>query len=648
MPNRNCLLLAICGVLLLGVSTVQVAKAQTQSTFVIDVRNLADDMALTGVPSRAGVRVYVWNITRSPNTLLAQADVGTEGKAVFVDLPPSVWSTSSYAVSANMTWDGDDNGVLLFPRTEIYGGTGIHGETRSLASLLSGLTGSIYDSRWSKFDADKRILYVYLTPLALQPLDRAGFPFSNGASVQVVLSLDSNSVCDFGMFLSNGTFGQEFTGNLPDATPNLRVGWVAYPSSLPALPALFDAGTKLRNITVLIRYKVLPDNPIGGPVVGRFQITGFANMSLTTGIGKYSSADPFMIDAASGTASVDNLPLNSKSTVAVNVKWVYLNLTDSHGDDWLSTEAWAFVKWCEGPIGVPMYVGNTLLPGRILMRLPSTLMDPAMERAFNFSLFLAIEYRFEVTDIVYFKPKDLPLGIAYGQSFRVISDNSFKLRSRLSLSLPYSNVIVRIDGVTYITDERGTILIPLAFGEHVIEVPALLPISNGTRVVFENWSNGEDQSRIAIVVIRDTNLTASYKTQHYLRIVSYGDPKGEGWYIAGSTATVAVTTVSIWKDFFTNYVFEGWRINGTVVSTSPSYSFTVTEPVSFATSWKTELNLLTVGAVTGGAILLILAVAFFALRRPKPSLKPSVSSSPMRDTSTQRVVQVLDSANDFC
>jgi hypothetical protein len=66
------------------------------------------------------------------------------------------------------------------------------------------------------------------------------------------------------------------------------------------------------------------------------------------------------------------------------------------------------------------------------------------------------------------------------------------------------------------------------------------------------------------------------------------------------------------KDFFTNYVFEGWKEDGATVSALATYSFTVSAPANLVASWKTELNLVTIGGVAGGALSIVgIAVVLF-------------------------------------
>lgn len=168
-------------------------------------------------------------------------------------------------------------------------------------------------------------------------------------------------------------------------------------------------------------------------------------------------------------------------------------------------------------------------------------------------------------------------------------------------------------------------------------VPSSVDYGNGTRRIFVSWTGDLMDSKSTAHIVMDSakKVETTWRTQFLVNMTSsYGEASGGGWYAPGTSATVSITPVLLQKDFLTNYVFEGWVVAGTIVSTSASYSFAVIGPTSLTAGWKTELNLLTVGAVTGGVILLILAVAFFALRRSRYSLKPGVSPSPTRDTST--------------
>ena len=97
---------------------------------------------------------------------------------------------------------------------------------------------------------------------------------------------------------------------------------------------------------------------------------------------------------------------------------------------------------------------------------------------------------------------------------------------------------------------------------------------------------------------------------------------GQGLFRGGKTITVTVSPTAIPKDIFTNYVFDSWKDSESIVSTSASYSFTVTASASLAAKWKTELNMVTFGGVAAGGILVIAVGALIILRRKKPEPPP--------------------------
>jgi len=101
-----------------------------------------------------------------------------------------------------------------------------------------------------------------------------------------------------------------------------------------------------------------------------------------------------------------------------------------------------------------------------------------------------------------------------------------------------------------------------------------------------------------------------------------GVAKGSGWYKPGATATVSITPTTIEKDFFTSYVFEGWLVEGKIVSTSPTYSFTVDKPVTLVAGWRTEMNLVNISMIAGVIVLMIVVSVILATRRRRAPLPP--------------------------
>jgi len=150
---------------------------------------------------------------------------------------------------------------------------------------------------------------------------------------------------------------------------------------------------------------------------------------------------------------------------------------------------------------------------------------------------------------------------------------------------------------------------------------------NGTRRIFTGWYKDgilfSQEQNPSFEVTEPVTLVARWKTEYLAQATSErGTVSGGGWTESGSSTTVSITPTTIQKDFFTNYVFEGWKKEGTIVSTSASYTFTVTLATNLVASWKEELNLVTVGGVAGAVLLVVAAAALFLLRRPKVAAPP--------------------------
>ena len=102
-----------------------------------------------------------------------------------------------------------------------------------------------------------------------------------------------------------------------------------------------------------------------------------------------------------------------------------------------------------------------------------------------------------------------------------------------------------------------------------------------------------------------TALAATYKTQYSLAVASsYGNPTGQGWYDAGSTATFAVTSPAS-GGAGTQYAFTGWASGDTggYTGADTSHSFSVNSPITETASWKTQWEVtFAVNPSGGGAI----------------------------------------------
>lgn len=126
---------------------------------------------------------------------------------------------------------------------------------------------------------------------------------------------------------------------------------------------------------------------------------------------------------------------------------------------------------------------------------------------------------------------------------------------------------------------------------------------------FINWTeNGNpvsNQSSYTFTITSDRNLEANFTTQNYI-ITAMANPNeggtvsGSGGYNYGDNCTLSATANA-------GYTFQRWTKNGTQVSTSPSYSFTVTESATFTAHFtmvdytiNVEANPSEGGSVNGG------------------------------------------------
>ena len=114
--------------------------------------------------------------------------------------------------------------------------------------------------------------------------------------------------------------------------------------------------------------------------------------------------------------------------------------------------------------------------------------------------------------------------------------------SRVTLVLA-SNVTpssAAIDGASYQITTDG-IQISTTRGFHTIEIEASLTQDNGTRAVFDHWSDGTSASSRRIYLTESLRLSAIYLIEYSLNVESsVGQTVGSGWYPAGSNATFAV------------------------------------------------------------------------------------------------------------
>ncbi len=130
---------------------------------------------------------------------------------------------------------------------------------------------------------------------------------------------------------------------------------------------------------------------------------------------------------------------------------------------------------------------------------------------------------------------------------------------------------------------------------HPISVNSPQSGAAGTRYIFQSWSDGGVQSHSYTVPGTNETLTAYFKIQHELVVMSgHGNPQGAGWYDAGSIANFGISSPEAGSTG-TRYVFTGWTGSGSgsYTGADAAKSVTLNNPVTETAGWKTQYRLTT-------------------------------------------------------
>jgi len=146
--------------------------------------------------------------------------------------------------------------------------------------------------------------------------------------------------------------------------------------------------------------------------------------------------------------------------------------------------------------------------------------------------------------------------------------------------LPSGSEILVLDNKTYSSAPPELTWAPGSV--HDLTILSSLDTGSGTRYVFTSWNDGD--TSVSRTISHGGVYTANYKTQHQLLIESaYGEPEGQGWYDAGSTATISVTSI---EEPTTRYIFTGW--SGDYSGDTATASVIMDSPKTITTNWRTD------------------------------------------------------------
>jgi hypothetical protein len=153
-----------------------------------------------------------------------------------------------------------------------------------------------------------------------------------------------------------------------------------------------------------------------------------------------------------------------------------------------------------------------------------------------------------------------------------------------------------VTGSGFVNVDDNPITTPITFtwtigSSHKLE--ALSPVSGGTGIqyVYTDWSDSGAQTHNYVVPGSSATVTANYKTQYYLTVVSpYDTPGGMGWYDSGATAYATLATGTISLGSGVQAVFTGWSgdASGTDLTSDP---ITMNGPKTATANWQIQYYL---------------------------------------------------------
>jgi len=185
----------------------------------------------------------------------------------------------------------------------------------------------------------------------------------------------------------------------------------------------------------------------------------------------------------------------------------------------------------------------------------------------------------------------------------------------LTISVPNS-VSSSVDGAN---EASGSVTIPLQPGVHEISVPQTVQFSNGTRLRFDHWMDDSTQPSRTQDIEDDLTYTAYYNTQYNLNVLDSSGTVTGGWFDEGATAQVSVPTKTpipgIMGLLGGTLTFQGWYINGTLITTSTNYSRVMDSPYTVSVEWTPDYTL--PEAIVVATVIAVTAIALTVHRRTR-------------------------------
>jgi len=198
-----------------------------------------------------------------------------------------------------------------------------------------------------------------------------------------------------------------------------------------------------------------------------------------------------------------------------------------------------------------------------------------------------------------------------GPSFKQVSIRIGNT-ANLNVDLGIAGISIAVNNQTITTSANGNIQISLFLGENYdVLVAPFKDFGNSTRIVFNGWRNGSNQTERRILLDGDTILVGSYRRQYKLIVNSPVAPYSD-WYDAGSI--VEVHTVSSFPMnsplnlLGLQYNFVGW--SGDIKAATPDLNVTMNTPKTLIADFSPNYSILIIPAILtlGGIGAVILTI----------------------------------------
>lgn len=183
----------------------------------------------------------------------------------------------------------------------------------------------------------------------------------------------------------------------------------------------------------------------------------------------------------------------------------------------------------------------------------------------------------------------------------------------LTVKVP-STIAVTIDGTQ---QSPGPIELPVSPGVHVISVPSKVQVDSATRLRFDGWTDGFGLPNRTVTIEMSRTFEAVYVTQYLLTIAGQGvSATGQGWYDAGSTATITVSQTEPMAGILGllggKLRFQGWLESKQLLAESPMSKIVMDKPHTLTIAWQADYIL---PMIISAVAIIILGLAYLAVHR---------------------------------